>query len=207
MSEDKTQAATETVSESPATETPQPSPNDELIAESKKYRKRAQDAESRLSELEKKFNQQEESKLKEKEEFKTLYEQASSKVESLTSNAEKWTKYEETKRASLLESHPEDERESLSANSEKWAKYEEAKRASLIEQHPEDDREALAGLPLDTLEYVTSKINNVKANAPEVLGNPRGVKDIPSDWNKMDADELRNNWGDIVASAKARMKK
>ncbi len=177
MSEEKTEATTETVSESPAQETAQNSSNEQYIAESKKYRKRAQDAETRLAELEKSLAKTEESKLKEKEEFKTLYEQASSKVESLTSNAEKWTKYEETKRASLLESHPEDERESLSK------------------------------LDLETLEYVTSKINNVKANAPEVLGNPRGVKDIPSDWTKMDADELRNNWGDIVASAKARMKK
>ena len=40
MSEEKTQATTETVCESPATETFHNSPNDELIAESKKYRKR-----------------------------------------------------------------------------------------------------------------------------------------------------------------------
>ena len=87
MSEDKTQATTETVSESTATETNQISPNDELIAESKKYRKRAQDAESRIVELEKKFAQQEEAKLKEKEDFKTLYEKVSSENSSLTSNA------------------------------------------------------------------------------------------------------------------------
>lgn len=54
------------------------------------------------------------------------------------------------------------ENESLVANSEKWAKYEDAKRANLIEQHPEEDRESLANLPLDTLEYVTNKINNSK---------------------------------------------
>ena len=172
MSEDKTTAATETVSESPATETPQASPNDELIAESKKYRKRAQDAETRLVELEKKFTQQEESKLKEKEEFKTLYEQASSKVESLTANAEKWTKYEETKRASLLESHPE------------------------------EDRESLSKLDLDTLKYVTNKINNNnKNNAPEVVGNARGiVPDKPIDWS--DKDSIKENWGNILKQYK-----
>ena len=80
MSEDKQQAVTETVSESPAEETQQSSPNDELIAESKKYRKRAQDAETRLAKLEKSLARAEEDKLKEKEEFKTLYEKASSKV-------------------------------------------------------------------------------------------------------------------------------
>ena len=172
MSEDKTTAMTETVSESPATETTQDSSSEQYIAESKKYRKRAQDAESRLEELEKKFSTAEEDKLKKKEEFKTLYEQASSKIEGLTANAEKWTKYEETKRASLLESHPE------------------------------EDRERLSGLDLDTLEYITNKINNVKPNAPEVAGNPR--KDYTPtnvDWTKMDAKERREKWDDIIASA------
>ena len=72
MSEDKTTANTETVSESNATEAQQTSPNDELIAESKKYRKRAQDAEARLTKLEKSLAEAEEAKLKEKEDFKNL---------------------------------------------------------------------------------------------------------------------------------------
>ena len=177
MSEDKTQATTETVSESPATETPQSSPNDELIAESKKYRKRAQDAEAKLAKYEKAKSKAEEERLKEKEEFKTLYEKASSEIESLTANAEKWSKYEETKRASLLESHPEGERESLSK------------------------------LDLDTLEYVTNKINTTKANAPEVAGNPRkDYKTPPKDWTKLSPQERRENWDDIVKDAIARSK-
>ena len=177
MSEENTQATTETVSESPAKETAQPSPNDQYIAESKKYRKRAQDAEARLAELEKKFTQQEESKIKEKEEFKTLYEKASSQVESLTANAEKWTKYEETSR---------------------W---------KLLENHPEDDRESLSKLDLDTLEYVTNKINTTKANAPEVAGNPRKeYKKPPKDWTKLSQSELRENWDDIVKDALDRSK-
>jgi len=177
MSEDKTTAVEETVSEAPATENTQDSSNDGLIAESKKYRKRAQDAETRLAEFEKKLAKAEESKLKEKEEFKTLYEQASSKVESLTSNADKWAKYEETRRASLLESHPE------------------------------DDREKLSNLDLDTLEYVTNKINNTKANVPEVAGNPRkNYKTPPKDWTKLSKSELRENWDDIVKDAVERSK-
>ena len=167
MSEDKTQAVTETVSESSARETTQDSSNDQYIAESKKYRKRAQDAETRLDEFEKKFAQQEEGKLKEKEEFKTLYEQASSKVESLTFNADKWTKYEETKRATLLENHPE------------------------------EDRESLSNLDLDTLEYVTDKINNNKANAPEIAGQARStIPDKPVDWSNK--DWLKENWGEVT---------
>ena len=171
MSEDKTTATTETVSESNATETPQVSQNDELIAESKKYRKRAQDAETRLAKLEKSLTKAEEDKLKEKEEFKTLYEKASSKVENLSANAEKWSKYEETKRASLLESHPE------------------------------EDRESLSKLDLETLEYVTNKINNIKPNAPEVAGNAR--KDLPEKpFSEMTEKEKRENWGNILQQYK-----
>ena len=171
MSEEKTQATTETVSESPATETFHNSPNDELIAESKKYRKRAQDAEARYKKLEKKFAMQEEAKLKEKEDFKTLYEKASSKIESLTSNADK------------------------------WAKYEEVKRASLLENHPEDERESLANLDLETLEYVTDKIKNVKPNAPELVGKARET--IPKKHlSEMTNEEKAANWQNILKSYK-----
>ncbi len=168
MSEDKTQATTETVSESPATETTQDGSNEQYIAESKKYRKRAQDAENRLAKLEKTLAKAEEAKLKEKEDFKALYEKVSSKVEGLTANAEK------------------------------WGKYEEAKRASLLESHPEEDRESLSKLDLETLEYVTNKIINTKANAPEAIGNPRQKVKPPKNWTEMDAQERRDNWGEIV---------
>ena len=177
MSEEQKQATTETVSESPATETTQDSSNEQYIAESKKYRKRAQDAETRLAKLEKTLAKAEEVKLKEKEDFKALYEQVSSKVEGLTANADK------------------------------WGKYEEAKRTSLLENHPEDERESLSKLDLETLEYVTNKINTTKANAPEVAGNPRkDYKTPPKDWTKLSAQERRDNWDNIVKDTIARSK-
>ena len=172
MSEDKTQAMTEAASGSPAIETTQDSSSEQYIAESKKYRKRAQDAETRLAKLEKSLAKAEETKLKEKEDFKALYEKVSSDNSNLTANAEKWGKYEETRRTSLLENHPE------------------------------EDRERLSSLDLDTLEYITNKINNVKPNAPEVAGNPRkDYKEYNVDWTKMDAKERREKWDDIIASA------
>ena len=171
MSEEQTQAATETVSESPATETTQDSSNEQYIAESKKYRKRAQDAEASLAKYEKDKTKAEEDRLKEKEEFKTLYEKASSDIEGLTANAEK------------------------------WSKYEEAKRVSLLESHPEEDRESLSKLDLETLEYVTNKINNIKPNAPEVVGNAR--KDLPKKpFSEMTEKEKRENWGNILQQYK-----
>jgi|TARA_Y100000289_G_scaffold61790_1_gene70210 hypothetical protein len=140
------QVASETVSEQPTQESPTSSPDvGALIAESKKYRARAQDAEARISEMEKKIAKAEEAKLKEKEDFKTLYNEASSKIESLSSNAEK------------------------------WSKYEEARRTSLLEKHPENEREQLSRLDLETLEFVTSKITNTKPNAPEVIGRSKDI--------------------------------
>ena len=171
MSEDKTPAVTETVSESPATETTQDSSNEQYIAESKKYRKRAQDAETRLAEFEKKFATAEEDKLKKKEEYKTLYEKASSEMEGLTANADK------------------------------WSKYEEAKRISLLDNHPEEDRESLSKLDLETLEYVTNKINNIKPNAPEALGQAR-KKGLEKPYSEMTEKEKKENWGNILQQYK-----
>ena len=145
MSEE-TKVATETASE----ETTQEATTDStdvgaLIAESKKYRKRSQDAEARLAKLESQLAKAEKAKLKEKEDFKTIYEQNEAKMQSLTDNADK------------------------------WAKYEEAKREALLSNVPEDEREALSKLDFETLEYVTNKISSVKPNIPEVVGNPRNV--------------------------------
>ena len=176
MSQENSQEVSETASEQPTTETTDNSTDvSSLVAESKKYRKRSQDAEARLAELEKKLASAEETKLKEKEDFKALYEKVSSENESLSTTAQKWNKYEENRRNTLLESAPEEE------------------------------RERLAGLDLDTLEYVTNKINSSKANAPEVAGNPRSDhKQITEDWTKMDERERRKNWDNIVASAKTK---
>ena len=173
MSEEITPVATETVSEGTTNEASTDLTNEgALIAESKKYRKRSQDAEARLAKLESQLAKAEEAKLKEKEDFKTLYEQNEAKIESLTESADKWTNYQETKTAALLESVPEDE------------------------------REALSKLDFETLEYVTSKINTAKANAPEVVGGTRQPDKPVGDWTKMDDRERRANWDNIVASAK-----
>ena len=160
MSEENQVVSSETVSEQSTQNTSQLSSDDKYIAESKKYRKRAQDAEARIMELEKKFAQQEEEQLKKKEDFKALYEKVSS------------------------------ENESLSAQASKWTKYEGNKRSSLLEKHPEEEREALSKLDLETLEYVTGKINNTKPNPPEVIGRSKDV--IPDKaWKDMNDAEKK----------------
>ena len=174
MSEENKAVVSETVSEQPTQESQTEKPDvGALIAESKKYRSRAQDAEARIAKMEKTLAKAEETKLKEKEDFKTLYEKVSSENESLSSVADKWTKYEETKRASLLETHPEEERESL------------------------------ANLPLDTLEFVTNKINNVqnKQNAKEVVGRTKNVVSTKP-FSEMTEAEKRQWHKDVMSSQK-----
>ena len=174
MSEENTTATTETVSESPAKENEQNSSVDSHIAESKKYRKRAQEAEARAAHLEKKIANAEKEKLEKKEEYKTLYEQSTAKLES------------------------------LEANADKWSKYEEAKRNSLLEMHPEEDREGLSELNLETLEYVTNKINDKKPNAPEAIGVAR--KSEPEvklgDFANMTKKEKQEKWGAFMKQYK-----
>ena len=171
MSEENT-VATETVSE----ETTQEATTDStdvgaLIAESKKYRKRSQDAEAKLKELQTQLAKAEEAKLKEKEDFKTLYEQTAGKMEAYKAQADKWTSYEAAKREALLKSVPEEEKETMSK------------------------------LDLDTLEFVTNKINNTKPNAPQVVGQTQQPK-LEKSFSEMSSEEKSANWQNILKAYK-----
>ena len=113
MSEE-TQVATETVSEGttpqPPTETPDAGA---LIAESKKYRQRSQDADAQLAKLQAKLEQQDNAKLKEKEEFKALAEKFEAQVNDLSPYKEKYDTLLENRKSQLLSKIPEDQRDTF----------------------------------------------------------------------------------------------
>jgi len=137
MSEEA-KVATETVSEETTQEQAPSSSDGALIAESKKYRKRAQDGEAKIKKLESQIAKQEEAEM-----------------------------LAEGKKDELIAKYKADA---------EWARdYKSSKTEQLLELHPEEDREKMAKLPYETLEYVTNKINSVKPNLPEVVGNPRNV--------------------------------
>ena len=139
------------------------------IAESKKYRKRSQAAESRVAELEAKINSFETDQLKEKEEFKTLYEKVSAENEQNKALADKWTNYESTEREMLLKQVPDDEK----------AEWENS--------------------PLNLLKkYVSKATANVPQNPNHIVSKTRNITDTPKDWTKMDKNELRSNWDPIL---------
>ena len=171
MPEDKTPEVQEAVSENTSKETEQSSSTDQHIAESKKYRKRAQDAEARLAEYEDSAKKAKESKMIEE-----------GKKDEVITN--------------LIA-----ERDKFKASHEKLSSYEQKRMATMLEKHPEEDREQLSKLDLDTLEYVTNKINNIKPNAPEVAGNAR-KKGLEKPYSEMTEKEKKENWGIILQQFK-----
>ena len=146
MSEE-TQVANETVVDN-ATPKPEMSTpdNSELIAESKKYRKRSQSAEARVAELEAKINSFEDQRLKEKEDFKTLYEKVSI------------------------------ENEQNGAKAKEWDDYQAKKRAEILSNIPEEERGDFEGVKLKSLENIISKMTSPKAVNPDHVSNaPKGA--------------------------------
>ena len=112
MSEEN-KVSNETVVEKDTENVTQESAQNEYIAESKKYRKRAQEAENKLSNLQKQLETQQNQKLKEKEEYKTLAEKYEAQVNELNPYKDKYEGLVEQRRNVLLERLPEDKRETF----------------------------------------------------------------------------------------------
>lgn len=171
MSEE-TQASNAPVGNKDAQNTEVNNADASVIAESKKYRKRSQAAEARVAELEAKINSFETEKLKEKEEFKVLYEKVSAENESNKQLANKWISYEAQKRDQLLQKVPDDEK----------AEWENS--------------------PLNLLEKYVSKANSVQPQNPEhIVAKTRNLTNLPKDWTKMSPQDLKNNWSQILSNA------
>lgn len=119
-----------------------------LIAESKKYRKRAQDAEARIAELEAKFNEQENAKLKEQEEFKQL-------AEKLESQLNQTMPYKE-----------------------KFEAMEQKNKEKLLQMLPESKRDEFKNKDLDVLEFMVENLATKSASEPQARGVVQSKKDV-----------------------------
>ena len=168
MSEEKT-VATETVREETTQSNPTETPDaGALIAESKKYRLRSQDAEAKLAELQTKLEQQDNAKLKEKEEFKTLAEKFEIQVNELTPFKEKY--------------------ETILAN----------RKEQLLSQIPEDQRDKFKDKDIDVLEFMTSELQtaNSEPSARGAIKSTKKIGDwtemSPSDLRENWDDIVQN---------------
>ena len=102
------------VEEQAVAETPTQEENNEvgsLIAESKKYRTRAQSAEAELNELKESLKLQEQKQLEEKEEFKSLYENVKAENEKLKPVVEQFEIQEKQRREHLLSQLSDEDQE------------------------------------------------------------------------------------------------
>ena len=104
-----------------ATETKETvSPDAGLIAESKKYRTRAQSAEAELTKLQEKLDGQANAELKKNEEWKTLAEQNEAKLNDALPYKEKYEALHSANKQKLLSRFPEDQQEKFKDKDPEW---------------------------------------------------------------------------------------
>jgi hypothetical protein len=108
MSEENVKVEEQAVAEAPTAEVNEVG---EYIAESKKYRQRAQTAEAELNELKENLKLQEQKQLEEKEEFKSLYENMKAENEQLKPVVEQFQIQEQQRREHLLSQLSEEDQQ------------------------------------------------------------------------------------------------
>jgi len=142
-----------------------------LIAESKKYRSRAQDAESKLSELQKQIAKQEDARMAEQNEWKELAEKRQSHIDTIEED------YNRLK------------------------KGEESFKQELLSEFEEEDREEFQSLSLKQLRVLHNKLISKNANVPPTDNTPaRSANPDNKKWTDMSEKERKSNWGSILDS-------
>jgi hypothetical protein len=143
----------------------------QLVQESKKYRKRAQESEAKLAKMEKQREADRQKQMEEQNQWQQLAEERQAKLNEMEPIVEAFKKDEADQRERIL------------------ADFEES------------DREQFGGLSLPQLRALHSKLINTNDSVPPTSGTPaRAVNPNNKDWTKMDRTERQANWKDIVKS-------
>jgi hypothetical protein len=141
----------------------------QLVQESKKYRKRAQESEAKLERLNKKLEEDRQKQMEEQNQWQQLAEERAVKLSEMEPIVEAFRKDEADQREGIL------------------ADFEES------------DREQFGSLSLPQLRTLHSKLINNNDSVPPTSGTPaRAVNPNNKDWTKMSQEERRTNWKDIV---------
>jgi hypothetical protein len=176
MSEENKIVEEQAVAEAPTQEVTGQTPEvGEYIAESKKYRQRAQTAEAELNELKENLKLQETKQLEEKEEYKSLYESA------------------------------KNENEQLKPVVEQFQVQEKQRREHLLSQLSEEDQTIYEDLSTIKLEKHVESVSKSKVQVPdakEVTQSGKFAKNASwadmSEQEKMDARKNPNLWSQII---------
>ena len=175
MSETTTEAAQGTVqevatdSQKEVTESPEVG---NLIAESKKYRSRAQEAEAQLAELKSTLEKQEEERMAKQNKWEELATKRQTELDSIKSD------YERLKSA------------------------EEAYKEELLNSLGEAERETFKDLSVSQLRALSEKLKiDVQEPVPDTSSTPSAtVNPNNKSWVDMSNEERRANWGAILQS-------
>ena len=141
-----------------------------LVADSRKYRQRAQKSELELAKLQKQIDSDRQKQLEDQNEWQQLAEERASRLAELEP---------------IVEMAQQDEARM---------------REEILADLSEEDRETFGDLPLSKLRALHSKLtqNNPRlavASNPAVAAN-----EVPKDWTKMDRNDRVKHWDKIVAS-------
>ena len=143
----------------------------QLVQESKKYRKRAQESEAKLAKIEKQRETDRQKQMEEQNQWQQLAEERAMKLAEMEPIVDAFRKDEADQRERIL------------------ADFEES------------DREQFGGLSLPQLRALHSKLINNNDGVPPTNGTPaRAVNPNNKDWTKMEKAERQANWKDIVKS-------
>tara|TARA_R100001163_G_scaffold53053_1_gene40427 strand:+ start:1132 stop:1716 length:585 start_codon:yes stop_codon:yes gene_type:complete len=141
----------------------------QLVQESKKYRKRAQDSEAKLEKLLKQKESERQKQMEEQNEWQQLAEERGAKLSE-------WE--------TIVEAYKKDETD---------------QRDKMLTDFPESERELFSDLPTPQLRAIHSKLINTGNNVPPTSSTPaRSVNPNNKDWTKMSQEDRQANWADIV---------
>ena len=97
--------------------------------------------------------------------------------------------------------------ENLTGENTRLSKYEDDEKSTLIASIASDETEAeeLSKEKLSTLRLLKNKIAAKTPEAPTARGSV-GKQPPPSDWTTLSPKEGKERWGDILAAAQRKMK-
>ena len=145
----------------------------QLVQESKKYRKRAQDSEAKLDKL---------LKQKESDRQKQMEEQ------------NQWQQLAEERAVKLADIEP---------IVDAFKKEEDSQRELMLTDFPESERELFSGLSMPILRAIHSKLINTGNNVPSTSSTPaRAVNPNNKNWTEMTKGERKKNWTKIISRYK-----
>ena len=141
-----------------------------LVADSQKYRKRAQKSELELAKLQKQIEATRQKQMEEQNQWQQLAEERAARLAELEP---------------IVEMAQQDEARM---------------REEILADLSEEDRDVFGDLPLSKLRALQAKLKQTSprlavANNPAVSAN-----EIPQDWTSMNRNQRAKNWDKIIAS-------